>query len=188
MKHNLKISSSLAAAALLGLVGCAKDEAPAPKVESKPASGLQKAMDAAVGQAQKTATDVKAGAEKVTQDVSATAGKAAADASKAAGDAAQAVGDKAKSAVEAAKQAAPQITASVNAEAQKLIDQAKALVAEKKYPEALNALKSLGNAQLSPELAGLVESLKTQIQKGLANAAASEPVKALGNLPGVPKQ
>lgn len=180
--------SLLLAAALAGLTACSKEEAPAPKVETKPASSLQKTMDSAVGQAQKAATDVKSGTDKATQEISAAATKAAADATKVASDAAHAVGDKAKAAVDAAKQAVPNLATTVNTEAQKLIDQAKSLLTEKKYPEALASLKSLGNIQLSPEQAGLVESLKAQLQKLLANPAVTDPAKVLGNLPGVPKQ
>ena len=174
-------------AALAGLTACTKEEAPVPKPDSKAVSGLQKTMDSAVGQAQKAAADVKAGTEQVAHDASAAASKAAADASKAASDAAKAVGDKARSAVDAAKEAVPKLTGTANAEAEKLLAQAKAYLVEKKYPEALDALKSLGNFQLSPEQAGLVESLKAQVQKFLENPAGSEPAKALGNLPGVPK-
>ena len=173
--------------ALVGLTACTKEEAPAPKTESKPASSLQKTMDSAVGQAHKAAADVKAGTEQAAHDASAAAAKAASDASQAASDAAKAVGDKARSAVDAAKQAVPKLAGTANAEAEKLLAQAKAYLVEKKYPEALDALKSLGNFQLSPEQAGLVESLRAQVQKFLANPAGSEPAKAPGNLPGVPK-
>ncbi|GDY18945.1 hypothetical protein LBMAG56_02900 [Verrucomicrobiota bacterium] len=174
-------------AALAALTACTKEEAQAPKTDGKPASGLQKTMDNAVGQAQKAAADVKAGTEQAAHEASAAASKAAADASKAAGDAAKAVGDKARSAVDAAKEAVHKTTGTANAEAEKLLAQAKAYLVEKKYPEALDALKSLGNLQLSPEQAGLVESLKAQVQKFLANPAASEPAKVPGNVPGVPK-
>ena len=174
-------------AAVAGLTACTKEEAPTPKTESKPASTLQKTMDSAVGQAQKTAAGVKAGTEQAAHDASAAASKAAADASKAAGEAAKAVGDKARSAVDAAKEAVPKLAGTANAEAEKLLAQAKAYLVEKKYPEALDALKGLGNIQLSPEQAALVESLKAQVQKFLANPAGSEPAKARGNLPGVPK-
>lgn len=174
-------------AALAALTACTKEEAPAPKTESKPASSLQKTMDNAVGQAQKAAADVKSGTEQAAHDASAAASKAAADAAKAASEAAKAVGDKARSAVDAAKEAVPKLTGAANAEVEKLLAQAKSYLVDKKYPEALDALKSLGNFQLSPEQAGLVESLKAQVQKFLANPAGSEPVKVPGNPPGIPK-
>ena len=189
MKHFPKYSNSLLLAiSLVGLTACSKDEAPAPKVETKPASGLQKTMDNAVGQAQKAAAEVKSGTEKATHELSIAATKAAADATKAAGEAAHAVGDKAKAAADAAKQAVPNISATVTAETQKLIDQAKAFLTENKYPEALEALKSLGTFQLTPEQAGLVDSLKARLKNLPANPAVTAPPKVPGNLPSVPKQ
>jgi ElaB/YqjD/DUF883 family membrane-anchored ribosome-binding protein len=197
MKKLTEFSTALLIVAAVAFVGCGKEES-VPQPAAKPASGLQKAVEGAADKAQKAATDAKtsaekaavdakAGVEKAASEAGAAAHKAVSDVTKAAGDAVKAAGEKVGGAVDAAKHAVPNATSAVSAEAQKVIDQARGFVAEKKYAEALAALKGLARGQLSPEQSSLVEALKAQIQKLMATPAVADPAKAIGNLPGVPK-
>lgn len=82
--------------------------------------------------------------------------------------------------------AQPQVQAA-EGQAQGIIDQAKSLVADKKYQEALTSLAGLKNLQLTADQQKLVDSLKTQIQAALAKSATGDAASAVGNVLGEKK-
>ncbi len=71
-----------------------------------------------------------------------------------------------------------------------IIEKAQALMADKKYADALGSLQSLAGQSLSPETKAMVDGLIKQAQQAMATQAAnqaasqatSEATKALGNL------
>lgn len=106
---------------------------------------------------------------------------------KPAADALQSVVDAAKPAAEQALKAATNAVntavADASAKAGQLIEQARSLVAQNKFTEALNSLQQLGGLKLTPEQEKLVASLKEQIQKALASKPAAETAtEAAGSL------
>ena len=142
---------------LLTLAGCALLTA---------AIGCSKSEDpaktptpAAASDMQKTVDATVKDAQQKAGEVKAAAEKIAADAEKQAKDAAAAV--------------------------QGVIAQAKTLVAEKKYPEALTLLQQkTAELKLTAEQQKLLDPVKAEIQKLMAGAAASEGAKAVGGLIG----
>ncbi|HEY5914665.1 MAG TPA: hypothetical protein VJA21_29090 [Verrucomicrobiae bacterium] len=88
-----------------------------------------------------------------------------------------------------AKEVTDQATAQVDAgqqQAQGLIDQAKNLVSQNKYQDAVAKLKELASTKLTPDQQKLVDDLKAKIQAALANTAVSgtNAASALGNMLG----
>ena len=147
----LIITSALCVAYGMAVSSCSKkEEAPVPAGDTqKSAADAQKTLESQAGAAQKAATD----AQKTATD---SANSVSADAQKAASDTANQT------------QAA---AADTSAKAQGFIDQAKGLLADKKYSEALSALKPLANLKLTPEQQQVVNELTAQIQKAMASSA-----------------
>lgn len=115
------------------------------------------------------------------------------DAAKDASTKADSVATEAGKAIEAAKPAAEQAVkdarvtttaaaSDASAKANALIDQAKSLMGESKYSEALNTLQQVSSLKLTPEQEKLVASLKDQIQKAMAAKATTDGAGAVGNL------
>ena len=102
-----------------------------------------------------------------------TATSAVAKAEKAASDAAAQVKETANNAVAEAQKAASNTVAAATPDANGLIDKVKSLVAEKKYTEALDELKKLGDLKLTPEQQKMVDDIKAQIQQAMGGASAT---------------
>ncbi len=89
--------------------------------------------------------------------------------------------DAAKQTIADAQKQATDAGAAAQAKAQGIIDQAKTLVGQAKYPEAMSLLQQkLAGLQLTAEQQKLVDGLKEQIQKALASAPAPDVKKLLG--------
>jgi len=93
-----------------------------------------------------------------------------------------AVTNAAAAAVTTATAAAADVHAAATAQADTIIDQAKALISQSKYSDAFSALQKLSGTTLSDSQAKLVASLKEQIQKGLAAAVPTNAAGALNGL------
>lgn len=139
------------ACAAVFTLGCSKSETPA---SSQP----QNAAEHAGG-------ELKAASEKVAAEAQKQAGelKAAAD----------------KTINDASKQTEAAV-AKGEGMAQTLIDQAKALINDKKYSEALTALQNLGQMKLTPEQQGMVDNLKALVQKAMVGQGAAGGAKSIG--------
>lgn len=81
---------------------------------------------------------------------------------------------------------AQSMTAQATDMAKGTIEKAQALMADKKYADALTSLQPLAGQSLSPDMKSMVDSLIKQAQQAMAAQAAgpatSEATKALGGL------
>ncbi len=78
---------------------------------------------------------------------------------------------------EAAAPAAQNAATATASEAQGLIDKVQGYVTDSKYSDAANLLKELSSMKLTPEQQKLVNDLTAQVQKSMADAAASDAQK-----------
>jgi hypothetical protein len=85
---------------------------------------------------------------------------------------------------ESAKAASEKVAAEASGKAQEWIDKAKSLVADNKFSDAAAALGNLSGLSLTDAQKKVVDGLKEQIQKALAQKAASEGASAVGNILG----
>lgn len=85
-------------------------------------------------------------------------------------------------AVTDAKAAATTAASDATAKANTIIDQAKALIGQNKYSDALTSLGSLSGLKLTAEQEKIVAGLKEQIQKAMAAKATTDATGAAGNL------
>lgn len=94
----------------------------------------------------------------------------------------------AQSAAVDTQKSAIDVASAATDQAQGSIDKVKALIAEKNYTEALAAVQDLSAMKLTPEQQKLVDDLKVQAQKAMADAATEEAKKkaagAVGGLLG----
>jgi hypothetical protein len=160
----------LAATMALGLASCSKNEPATPTAED-----ANKTAGYAADAAAKNAEAAKAEAAQAAEAAKAEAARVASVAK----DEAAKVADAAKA--EAAKVEAAK--AAESARIQGLIDKAKGLVAEGKYPDAASVLQQLAGQSLGADQQKLVDALKEQIQKAIAAKAAGSAAGKLGNLP-----
>ena len=137
-------------------------------------------MSAGCGKTE-TAAPSADGAQKATPASSITAETV----TKSVETAATAVKETSQKAVETAQKAVETATA-VTSQVQGMIDNAKKLLGENKYDEALQLLNKLAGEKLTGEQKSLVDSLKEQAQKMIQAAATKkatdEATKAVGNL------
>ena len=164
MKKAISVLSSTAALCLAIGSGCGQKEAespaassPAPAGGANPASNLVTRTKEAVGTA---AAEVKEGAQKVAAETKQAA----------------------QNAVTTAKEQVSSAVSNAKDESQGLIEKVKTYIAEKKYEDAVTSLKQLSSVKLTPEQQKVVDDLKAQLQKMMANQAASDATKAAGDL------
>jgi len=93
------------------------------------------------------------------------------------------VKDAAQKTIADVKQQASDAAAAVDAQVKSVVEQAKGLIAEKKYSEALDLVKTkLSNLKLTSEQQQAIDSLKEQIQKAIASINTTGASKAAGDL------
>lgn len=85
--------------------------------------------------------------------------------------------------VAATPEVTPAATANID-QAQSQIDKVKSLLADKKYAEALTALKELSAMKLTPDQQTMVDGLKAQVERAMQAEATSDATKSVGGLLG----
>jgi len=147
MKIKTGITLFTATALLALAVGCKKEEPPKPVETPKTAAKDMQAIGTAVKDlAEKGVDKAKEGAAAVKAG--------------------------AVKAVDAVKTEAKSLTASATDKAQEIISKAQSLVDAGKFQDALTALNNLKGMTLTDAQQKLVDGLKAQIQKALADKAA----------------
>lgn len=153
MKTQKIIITLTVAAAVSLMVGCEKKSEPQVNETTTKVSEQPAAMPAtAPAEATKAVEAAKPVAEQAASDATAAA----------------------KAATTTATTTAADVTAKFNA----VLAQAKTLMGQNKYSDALNTLQQVANLKLSPEQEKVLAGLKEQIQKAMASDAA----KSVGNL------
>ena len=162
MKTKSVILTLVLGSALAGLTGCNKSEpAPDTTATNAPSASMADQMKEAVSGAATETKEAAAAAVEKTKEVAAGAV------------------EKTKEAVAEVKEKVEGTGESMMAQAQGLIDKAKALVGESKYKEALDALQGLASFKLTEEQQKAVDGLKEQIQKGLGAVGITNSVSGL---------
>jgi hypothetical protein len=168
MKFKVFNTGIVVCALAVSLSGCSKSETPAP-----PASDAQKPASVAAPEAPPAApapaADVKPAAEPAAAPATTTVEKATTTAT---------------TTVVKTTTTAASAADTVTAQAQTLIDKAKALVDAKQYQPALDIINQLGTMTLSAEQQKLVDDLKTQIQNLMSSQTVSNATSAVGGLLG----
>ena len=174
MKKNQLIITLSAIAAAAFVAGCGDsksktdEKAPdtggaAPSTHQTSSDTANHAADSAKATASNGAEEAKTVATNATAQVEQAAASAKVEAQKA---------------VESAKTSTTNAVTEATAQAQSLIDKAKALITEKNYQDALATLQQLTGYQLTTDQQKVAEELKTAVQAGL-NSETAKAVKGL---------
>ena len=140
--------------------------------------GVAAALSFIVGCDSKTTTQTETKADTATTAAPKKTESLATEATKAVEAAKPAVEQAVKNTTATASATAAEAATKVNA----IIEQAKTLLGQTKYTDALNTLQQLSSFTLTPEQDQLVSALKDQINKAMAAKATTDGAKAVGNL------
>ncbi len=192
MKSLLKCTWTVCLSAAVCLSGCGKKESAATQenvgqasTESATANARQ-AASSVVSEVQQTqgkiVADVKQAAETVVADTQKQADAVVEAAQKAVSNTTLEAKEKVQEAVSSATADANDKAQEGVAKAQNLIEQAKALVTQQKYRDALTIINQVAQLTLTPEQQKQLNDLKVETQKMLENEAVSGALKGIGGL------